>query len=95
MKRVLLPSGKFAPYKKSMELKSEKKVESKIEKGLNGEMSNDISELKFKLSGDETRAEIKAMLDQVGVEYAKNTKTEKMLDLLGPYVIKEDASAEL
>ena len=94
MKRILLPSGKFGPFRED---KKKKDLSQIIKQPENSVPVNDVKgeELpsnegkKFALSGGETAAELKAMLDEVGVEYAKNASKDKCLELLAPFVEEE------
>ena len=42
---------------------------------------------KFTLVGDETNKDIKALLDSVGVKYAKNANRKKLDELIAPYIL--------
>lgn len=102
MKRVLLDNGKFAPYKEPKKVKSipsqkitEKKPEQTTKKEPVKEASNEApNEKKFELTGEETAAELKAMLDEVGVKYAKNAGKDKCMELIAPHLVESGGDSD-
>lgn len=99
MKRVLTSSGKFAPFKGGN--KKSKKIVKKIvqpadeknnakKEDIKDESNESSSNKKFILNGEETNQELKAMLNEVGVEYPKSAKKAKLLDLMVPFISDEE-----
>ena len=89
MKRVLLDSGKFMSYKEVLARKEEPKVvKESVEVVESSTPAKAIGPVV--LDGEETNAELKAMLDERNVEYSKSANKAKLLDALAPYMLQED-----
>ena len=94
---VLNDDGKFVPFVRPAKAKVTKPAAVKVvapaidsdvveETSLDGTEGVKLHD-QYSLDGTETNKDLKLMLDNIGVKYAKTANKEKLLELLAPFLI--------
>ena len=101
MAERILVNGKFEVYtggaavKKTIKPEIKKAIDSddKKEESISEEKTVETSMVK--LSGDETVKELKLMLKDRNISFAKNAGKEKCLELIAPFLVALDVEDDL